>query len=151
MGLTPSRYLLQHHSGHFVNHSAAQLRMALLCSSYLTLPCFSPYTEISETEASVYRGDYAFQEYAALNWIHHIKCLLRCGTNVDISSLKRAVVTLYQRHVEQFDTVNLYANTQDIGYNAHSLSRAMDHCQKSYDTVDNISVNEIDSGKVKTL
>ena len=151
MELIPSRYLLQHHSGHFVNHSAAQLRMALLCSSYLTFPCFSPDIDISEIEASVYRGDYAFQEYAALNWIHHIKCLIRCGTNVDISSLKRAAVTLYQRHFEQSDTVTLYETIQDLGHNAHSLSRAMDHCQKSYDTVDNITVNEIDSGKVKTL
>ena len=125
--------------------------MALLCTSYLTLPCFSPYIDISELEASVYRGDYAFQEYAALNWVHHIKCLTRYGTNVDMSSLKSAVVTLYQRHVEQSNTVNLYANIQDNGYNAHSLSRAMDNCQKSYDAVDNISFNEIDSGKVITL
>ena len=68
-----------------------------------------------------------------------------------MSSLKSAVVTLYQRHVEQSNTVNLYANIQDNGYNAHSLSRAMDNCQKTYDAVDNISVNEIDSGKVMTL
>ena len=151
MELTPSRYLLQHYSGHFVDYSAAQLRMALLCSSYLTFPCFSPDIDISEIEASLYRGDYAFQEYAALNWIHYIRCLIRCGTNVDISSLKRVAVPLYQRHVEQPDAVKFYESIQDLGHDSHSLSRAMDHCQKSYDMVDNITVNEIDSGKVKTL
>ena len=151
MELIPSRYLLQHHSGHFVDHSGAQLRMALVCTSYLTLPCFSPYLDKSEIEASVYRGDYAFQEYAALNWIHHIKCLTQYRTNIDMSSLKNAVITLHQDHVKQFGPVDSDANIQDIEFGAHSLSRAMDNYQKSYDMVDNINVNEIDYGKVMTL
>lgn len=152
--ITLSSYLLQHHSGYFVNPSAANLRLALLCASYLTLPCFSPCLDLTDVEVSVYKGDYAFQEYAALNWIHHIKCLTDHGelaTNVDMSSLKTAVVILFQRHFAQFATDNSDSSTQDLEFNMHSISAALDNCQKSYDMVDNICVNETDSGKVMAL
>ncbi|KAF6218628.1 hypothetical protein HO133_005979 [Letharia lupina] len=107
-----------------------------------------PCLDLTDVEVSVYKGDYAFQEYAALNWIHHIKCLTDHGelaTNVDMSSLKTAVVILFQRHFAQFATDNSDSSTQDLEFNMHSISAALDNCQKSYDMVDNICVNETDS------
>ena len=149
-----SRYLLQHHSRQFVSPNAAKLRLALLCTSYLTFPCFNPYLDLSDIETSVHRGDYAFQEYAALNWIHHIKCLNDCdkeAINVDTSSLTNAVVILYQRHLRQLATGNSDLGIQDPGFHMHSISASLNRFQMSYDIVNNISVSEINSGKVVKL
>ena len=154
MRLILSSYLLQHHSGYFVDPSAATLRLALLCTSYLTLPCFNPSLDLSEIASSVYKGDYAFQEYAALNWIHHIKCLNdydKVATNVDMSNLKNAVVILCQRHLGQFAIGNSNLQIQDPDLHMHSTSAALDKFQTSYDTVDDISVDETNSGKVMAL
>lgn len=154
MRLTLSSYLLQHHSRQFVNPSAANLRLALLCTSYLTFPCFNPYLGLSDIETSVHRGDYAFQEYAALNWIHHIKCLNDSDTvmfNVDLSSLKNAVLILYQRHLGQLAIGNPDLSIQDPDLHMHNISVALDKFQMSYDMISNISVNETNSGKVITL
>ena len=154
MRLTLSSYLLQHHSRQFVNPSAAKLRLALLCTSYLTFPCFNPSLDLSDIEVSVHRGDYAFQEYAALNWIHHIECLNdydKVAINVDTSSLKNAVVILYQRHLGQLAIGNPDLSIQDPGLHIHSISAALDKLRMSYDIVNNIYVNETNSGKVITL
>ena len=154
MRLILSSYLLQHHSGQFVNPSAAKLRLALFCTSYLTLPCFRPDLDLSDIEVSVYKGDYAFQEYAALNWIYHIKCLTDYGelaTSADMASLMNAVIVLYQRHLGQCTTVNSDSSSLVSEFNMHSISATLDKIQKSYDMVDNICVNEPDSGKVMAL
>ena len=154
MRLTLSSYLLQHHSRQFVNPSAANLRLALLCTSYLTFPCFNPYLNLSNIETSVHRGDYAFQEYAALNWIHHIKCLNDNDTvmfNVDLSRLKNAAVILYQRHLGQLAIGNPDLSIQDPDLHLHSISAALDKFQMSYHMINDISVNETNSGKVITL
>lgn len=154
MRLTLSSYLLQHHSRQFINPSAAKLRLALLCTSYLTFSCFNPYLDLSDIETSVHRGDYAFQEYAALNWIHHIKCLNDNDTvmfNVDLSSLKNAVVILYQRHLGQLAIGNPDLNIQDPDLHMHNISAALDKFQMSYDMINNISVTETNSGKGITL
>ena len=154
MRLILSSYLLQHHSGYFIDPSAATLRLALLCTSYLTLRCFNPYLDLSEIETSIYKGDYAFQEYAALNWIHHIKCLNdyeKVATNVDMSKLKDAVVILFQRHLGQSAIGNSDLHIQDPGLHMHSISAALGKFQMLYDLVDDISVNETNSGKVMAL
>lgn len=154
MKLKFSRYLLQHHSNHFVNSGSAKARLALLCTSYLTLPCFSPYLDRSDIEDSVSKGDYAFQEYAAFNWIHHVKDLADYGevaTNVEMSSLKNAVVILYQRHLEQLATGNSDSSIQEFEITRHNILAVLDNCQKSYDMVDNICVPETESGKVTAL
>lgn len=154
MRLISSSYLLQHYSGYFVSLSAAKLKLALLCTSYLTHPCFNPCLDQTDIEVSVSKGCYAFQEYAAINWIHHIKCLTDCGevvTNVDSPNLKSALITLLQRHLEQFDPDYSGSRTQDCELNRHSISAALDNCKKSYDMVDNICVNQTDSGMVMAL
>ena len=146
--------MLQHHSGYFIDPSAATLRLALLCTSYLTLPCFNPYLDLSEIETLVYKGDYAFQEYAALNWIHHIKCLNdydKVATNVDMSNLKNAVVILFQRHLGQSAIGNSDLHIQDPDLHMQSISAALDKFQTSYDIVDDISVNKTNSGKVMAV
>ena len=144
-------YLLQHHSGYFVDRSATKLKLAQLCTAYLTLPCFNPYHDISNIKVSVYRGEYAFQEYAALNWIHHVKCLTEQWDNVDISSLKNAVGTLYRRHQEQFYPSNSDSSIQDLEIDRHNIPVALVGLQKTYDSVDNINVDKDDPGKVMTL
>lgn len=152
MRLNISRYLVQHHSGPFVDPDAANSRLALLCTSYLTLSWFKPCLDLSDIEVSVYKGDYAFQEYAALNWIHHVRCVTKSGevsTDADTSSLKTAVVILYQRHCGQSTTRLSESSIKD--FDLHGISAALDNCQTSYDMVDNICVNETKSGMVMTL
>ena len=154
MKLILSSYLLQHHSGYFVSHNDAKLKLALLCTSYLTHPCFSPCLDQTEIEVSVRKGCYAFQEYAAINWIHHIKCLTECGevvTNVDSPYLKSPLITLLRRHLEQFDPDNSGSRIQDPELNRHSISAALDNCQNLYDMVDTICVNQAGSGMVMAL
>lgn len=154
MRLTLSSYLLQHHSHQFVDPSAAKLRLALLCTSYLTLRCFDPHFDLSDIKISVHNGDYAFQEYAALNWIHHIRCLNdynKVATSVDLSSLKNAVAILYQRHIGQSAIGNSDFSIHDRDLHMHNISAVLDKFQTSYDMVDNISVNETKSGKVMAL
>ena len=149
-----SRYLLQYHSNHFVDSSSAKSRLALLCTSYLTLPCSSPYLGRSDIEKSVFKGEYAFQEYAAFNWIHHVKNLADHGevaTNAEMSSLKNAVVILYQRLFDQLAKGNSDSSIQGFEITSHSISAVLDNCQKSYDMVDNICVPETYSGKVVAL
>ncbi len=143
-------YLLQHHSGYFVDDSAAKLKLAQLCTSYLTFPCFNPYLDISNIEVSVYKGEYAFQEYAVLNWIHHVKSLTEHEDNVDISSLKNSVSTLYRRHLEQFDPGNSDSSIQDLEIDRHNIPAALSDCQKLYQIVDNINADKNDPGKVMT-
>ena len=89
-----------------------------------------------------------------MNWIHHNKNLTDCGevvTNVDSPNLQSALNTLLQRHLEPFDTDYSGSSTQDNGLNSHSISAALDHCKKSYKMVENISINQTDSGMVMAL
>ena len=128
--------------------------MALLCSSYLTLPCSSPYLDLSDIETSVHKGDYAFQEYAALNWIQHAKSSTNydeVATNVDSRSLVDTVATMYQRHLEQIATDDLGSNTEDFESNVRYILAVLDKYQKAYDMKDNIYLNDDDSGKANLL
>ena len=126
--------------------------MALLCSSYLKLPCFNPYLDFSDIETAVRKGDFAFQEYATLNWIQHVKSATECNdvaTNVDFTSLRDTVAILYQHHNEQFATDNLGSIIQDFGSNSRYILAVLDKYQKAYDRKDNINLNGVDLGKAK--
>lgn len=138
--LTRSRYLVQHHSDYFVNSVNAESRLALLCSSYLTFPCFDVHLVESDMIASVHNGAYAFQEYATLNWIYHIRSLS------DTSSLRNSTFLLYQRQLESTRS-HSDSNFQSLTIDGYDISAALDECQKGYDRV-NISALEHDRGKI---
>ncbi|TVY90811.1 Ankyrin [Lachnellula willkommii] len=70
---TAKSYLLQHHSNYFIDLHQANFTMAKLCVTYLAFHCFDPNISDSEIQEYTETGDYAFQEYATCNWIHHME------------------------------------------------------------------------------
>ena len=96
-------FLLQHHSNHFINSNAANLRLARLCTSYLTFRCFDPYLDSSSIKKSVELGEYAFQEYATFSWIHHlgsVDCIEMDSNRDEELSLKHILASLRRQHLE---------------------------------------------------
>lgn len=139
-----SRYLIQHHSDYFVNSVEAESKLALLCSSYLTFPCFDVYLDKSDIRDSVHNGAYAFQEYATLNWIHHVRALS------DISSLRNSTFLLHQRHFK-YKRLHSALDIQSLTIDEYDISMALDECQNAYESVDNIYTEENDEGKVPAM
>ena len=77
--------------------------MATICTLYLTFNCFSPSILDDKLLECVLRGDFAFQEYAVCNWLHHLKYFLQ-GAEIDTpasSSLRMAFMVLNDRHKDQ--------------------------------------------------
>ena len=106
---------------------------------------------MSDIETSIHKGDYAFQEYATLNWIQHAENssdLNQIAANLDSTSLRDKVAILYQRDLEQFATGSLDSVTQDLRSNMRSI---LNKCHKVYDLQDSISSKEVDSGKAWVL
>lgn len=100
---TAKDYLLQHHSNFFIDPSAADFRLASLCTSYLTHKCFSPSLPESTIKDSVERADYAFQEYATFNWIHHLESLESYkldSSRDETSNFRPALALLHQHYLE---------------------------------------------------
>ena len=112
----PCSYLLQHHSGPFVDPESAKFRVANLCASYLTFQCFDPLDEISIAEA-VAKGQYSFQEYATVNWFHHVHSLVTRGqlANNDKILKSEDTITLLRRHRFQRSLDCDSSNDEDIG------------------------------------
>lgn len=92
----------------------------------------------SEIMKAVHRGDYAFQEYATLNWTHHGRAA------TDISSLRHPISLLHQRHFEPHVPNRSDSN---FGIDSHDVPAALEDCQKAYDRVDSICVDENDQSK----
>ena len=51
------------------------LRLTDLCLTYLTFDCLKFDLGEDQVRQSILNGDYSFLEYAANNWISHLKCL----------------------------------------------------------------------------
>ena len=124
--------MLQHHSNYFINSAAAESRLALLCTSYLTFSCFDAQLDESDIRNSVQRGDYAFQEYATFNWIHHVSSVS------DTSNLRDSIRYLHKRHLRQFPRLNSDSNFGESAIDEHDVSAALEDCRKAYDQVDNL-------------
>ena len=103
-------FLLQHHSSYFINSNAANLKLARLCTSYLTFRCFDPYLDSLSIKHAVERGEYAFQEYATFSWIHHLGSLdcIELDTNRDeVLSLKHILTSLRRQYLEETSNTGL--------------------------------------------
>lgn len=146
--------MLQHHSDHFVDAWDAKSRLATLCTTLLTFPCFSPCLDQTGIQRSVLKGDYAFQEYSVLNWIQHAKAFRSHGTmfhDTDTTRLDGSILSLHHHYLEQFPAL---ASESRIGTAAMvdtAVSRALNACQKANDLVDDVRWNEADPGKAFTV
>jgi hypothetical protein len=97
------RYLWQYHSQYYIKSSIAKKTMATICTSYLTFKCFHPEMIADQQLECVFRGDFAFQEYAVSNWLHHLKSFLqdRGIDGLSSSSLWREFIVLNEWHKDK--------------------------------------------------
>lgn len=74
--------------------------MATICTCYLTFDCFDPELAEDIFSARVLNGDLAFQEYAACNWIKHLKSLFETSAKETVipESVQKAILILQERH-----------------------------------------------------
>ena len=125
MKLICSSYLLQEHSGHFIDMGTVQLSLAQLCTSYVTFNCFDRGLDRSAIEDAVTRGDYSFQEYAIFNWIHHVDYLVnheKVWSTDETSSIKHSLALLCTYHLERCgdSPSSLYKN-ENVGAGTNRL------------------------------
>ena len=92
----------------------------------------------SSVKGSVRNGNYAFQEYATLNWIQHAKLL----QNYD--RIEALVALLHSRHLEDFSSNGLASIKRDFEDRGNSKSAAIDRYQEAYQRIDNICAKEDD-------
>lgn len=152
--LTRVSYLLQYHTDHFVKAWDARLELASLCASYLTFPCFSPHVHSADIRLSVLRGDYAFQEYSVLNWIHHARAFHSRETKFhgcNTSRLDESILSLYQRYPGESSRSTPETSSGTGVRNETAVLQALDACQKVGDLVDDVRINEADSRKTYIL
>ena len=143
-------YLLQHHSNHFIDAGAAELRMARLCTSYLTFNCFEPFLDEPNIEKAVHRGDYAFQEYATFHWVHHVGALAKyckVKTGIDISTLRDSTALLHMRLFERYVEKVSDSSSGVIEADRQTIFEKCREIGELYDKVDTIYENETLQGK----
>ena len=137
-----SSYLLQEHSGHFIDMDTAQLSLAQLCTSYMTFNCFDRELDKCEIEDAVSRGDYSFQEYAIFNWVHHVDYLVKrekVWSNDETSSIKDSLALLCTHHLEQGgDSPSSTHTDVDLGARANELG-SLEHLRRRYGYTDSVS------------
>ncbi|KAL6721442.1 hypothetical protein ACLMJK_000545 [Lecanora helva] len=115
---TARDYLCQHHSDYYVNTSAANSGLALLCTSYLTFPCFTPDASNLDIKHSMYNGDYALQEYATF-------------------------AVLNQRHAQESGRLMPEAGSEGLVTGSCDISGALDYCQNLYEKASCISFHGV--------
>jgi len=96
--------------------------MAQLCTTYLTLDCFTKISCDRELVTAAERGDYAFQDYAVCNWYHHVQDLKDSDNSSlvnmeDLFLLVREVLTLHYQKLEVISNL-----IQDQNQNRESIS-----------------------------
>ena len=133
-------FLLQHHSSFFIDSNAANLRLARLCTSYLTFRCFDPYLDSLSIKHSVERGEYAFQEYATFSWIHHLESLDCNELDPDRDeelSLKHILASLRRQYLEEKPNTGLRSedNTEAKDIN---VSQELRHWRRLYKDVETL-------------
>ena len=123
--------------------------MANLCTSYLTFDFFETRLPKAIFQQKVAVGSFAFQEYATLNWLHHVTCLsseIRENDNGELASLREACRILESRHSGHSSGP---ANTPASYDRPQSMSsRAdLDQLKVRYEAVISITDDEESSGK----
>ena len=118
--------------------------MATICTSYLTFKCFHPEMTDDQQLECVFRGDFAFQEYAVSNWLHHLNSVLqdRGIDGLSSSSLWRKFMVLNDRHKGQ--PVSL--SQSDLPFEP-DLFQMMEEFGELYGKTDALLTDEIDSRK----
>jgi hypothetical protein len=75
--LTAGRYLLHEQSNNFLKPVDSHLDAALTCTTYLSFTSLdgllSTTWETADIETQILQGDFVFLEYAALEYMEHIK------------------------------------------------------------------------------
>lgn len=83
------------------------LRLIDLCLTYLAFDCLKFDLGEDEVQQSVLNGDYSFLEYAANNWLNHLRdldldsCCLHSERDSDIHRKTKAVLDFHQRSKAQ--------------------------------------------------
>ena len=118
--------------------------MATLCTSYLTFKCFRPEMTDDEQLECIFRGDFAFQEYAVSNWLHHLQSFLqdREINGLSLSSLRREFMVLNDWHKNR--PVSL--SKSDLP-SATDLFQMVDEFGELYGETDALLTDELDSRK----
>lgn len=132
-------FLLQHHSNYFIDPSAANFRLARLCTSYLTFQCFSSSRDGPSIKDSVERADYAFQEYATFNWIHHLRSLKSHEWDLneyEPSSLRQSFALLHQQHLEEDAEVGVISGNEITGAGNVHVVEELNALRSVYERVD---------------
>ena len=133
-------FLLQHHSNYFINLNTANLRLAGLCTSYLTFKCFDPSLDRLSIKHSVTRGDYAFQEYATFNWIYHLGSLncheLDSNRDEDLN-LKHTLALLHQQYLKEESNTGLSSDDSTEGKGI-DISEELRVWRRLYENVKNL-------------
>ena len=150
MKLISSSYLLQEHSGHFIDMDTAQLSLAQLCTSYMTFNCFDRRLDRSAIEDAVTRGDYSFQEYAIFNWIHHVDYLVnheKVWSTNETSSIKDSLALLCTYHFERCGASpsSLYEDEKVIRAGTYKMER-LENLRRIYEGADALSEEGLHHG-----
>ena len=149
MKLICSSYLLQEHSGHFIDMGTAQLSIAQLCTSYMTFNCFDRGLDRSAIEDAVTRGDYSFQEYAIFNWIHHVDYLVnreKLWSTDKISRIKDSLALLCTYHLKRCgDSPSSPYKNKNIGDGTNRLE-SLETLRRTYECTDALSEEGLHQG-----
>ncbi len=152
--LTCASYLLQEHSGHFIDRGTAQLSLAQLCTSYMTFNCFDRGLDKSAIEDAVSRGDYSFQEYAIFNWVHHVNYLVKHGKvwfNDETSSIKDFLALLCTHHLEQpGDSPSIPCKNENFCTGTNKLE-SLESLRSIYERIETLSEEGLHQGKIAYL
>lgn len=150
MTLIGSSYLLQEHSCHFIDMTTAQLRLAQLCTSYMTFDCFDRGLDESAIKDAVIRGDYSFQEYAIFNWIHHVDYLVKheqVWSNDETLSIKDSLALLCTYHLEQREDSPLSSDEKENVGAGTRRSESLGDLRRIYECTDSLSEEGSHQGK----
>ena len=150
MRLTCTSYLLQEHSGHFINKGTAQSSLAQLCTSYMTFDCFDRGLDKSAIENAVRRGDYSFQEYAIFNWIHHVDYLVKRGkvwSSDETSSIEGSLALLFTHHLERpGDSQSSPCRNENVCAGTSTLE-SLESLRSLYECIETLSEEDLDQRK----
>lgn len=96
--------------------------MAQLCTTYLTLDCFTKISCDKELVTAAQRGDYAFQDYAVCNWYYHVQALKDSDNNnlVNMEDLFLPVREVLTLHYQKLEVISNLIHDQN--QNGESIS-----------------------------
>jgi hypothetical protein len=106
-GLTAGRYLLHEQSNNFLKPVDAHLDAALTCTTYLSFTSLdgllSTTWETVDIETQILQGDFVLLEYAALEYMEHIKAWMSRKTNEDsMEKMSTALSRLFEIRQNHF-------------------------------------------------